>query len=72
MSVKLRRKKTAGEKDQFSIVYRGGSVVLSIKRVRIDEWNTEYKIYLEYFDERQAEIMLENLKPQDAVSSDDF
>ena len=40
----------AGEKDQFSIVYRDGSVVLSIKRVKIDDYNTDYKIYLEYYD----------------------
>jgi len=62
----------AGEKDQFSIVYRDGSVVLSIKRVKIDDYNTDYKIYLEYFDEKKSKIMLETLKPQDAVSSDDF
>jgi len=40
--------------------------------VKIDNYNTDFKIYLEYFDEEMSKIMLENFRPQGAVSSDDF
>ena len=57
-----------GEKNSFSIVYRKGSIVLSIYRT----YDYDLRIRLYYFDKVNAKKMLKELKPQDTISSDDF
>ena len=57
-----------GEKNSFSIVYRKGSIVLSIYRT----YDYDLRIRLYYFDKINAKKMLKELKPQDTISSDDF
>ena len=57
-----------GEKNSFSIVYRKGSIVLSIYRT----YDNDLRIRLYYFDKVNAKKMLKELKPQDTISSDDF
>ena len=57
-----------GETNSFSIVYRKGSIVLSIYRT----YDYDLRIRLYYFDKVNAKKMLKELKPQDTISSDDF
>ena len=57
-----------GEKNSFSIVFRKGSIVLSIFRA-IDY---DLRIRLKYSDKINAQEILKELKPQDTISSDDF
>ena len=59
-----------GEKNVLLTVYENGQVVLSVKRVKKNEYSSENRLYVEYRDIQTGKSFLEKNKPKKASASD--